>query len=1223
MAAFQSRNIRRFGACVRILEMDLSNVAITKVADVVSLYRNQITPEVSRNVEVGEYKVQATAKCIFQRELQNGVDSREQYISVNAIPVDKYAFRFIDQCTQKLDQKIDIYQNLGSNFIIAKIHSITFHFLKHSNICRLSGHSYIPTPEAVAKSKAIVNVQNKNDVLCFLYSILAVLYYAKVGSGSRQRPQAYKKYLHTLRYKEKDMPMRLCDIPKFERTNSHLAINVFMYKPTKRKERLLEEHNDDDDDYSTLEHPFLETVYRTRNKKRTPNRTVVNLLLLQEQSCYHYCAITNLDRLINTQKKGLGVPRIQNFWCESCLLGFRKRTSFEKHLPLCEQLSNGFTTYTMPKKTALEFSDLHKTISPPYAVYADFESILSPETSQACQLEKHIPCAAGYLFVQAAESLMNPIKTQYRSFFGSDAIVQFLHALEEDCKRVAQWIELYAKQNMVPMTQAQEADFRCAKVCYMCQRVKNKLVRDHDHFTGRYMGPACVKCNMARRVKKTFLPVVFHNLRGYDMHHIIKYAAGEMNGWELFPIAQTSEKFLALIVHLQSSTVALRFIDSLQFLNSSLAKLVSNLEPHEMQFTSANTTIPDLIKSSKGIFPYSYAKDFRSLLMCESLPPKSAFFNILTQRVDVSDADYMQAQQAWVAAKCRNLCDYMMMYLKLDVHQLADVFQTFRKTAMSEDSLDPLHFFSIPGLSWSSAFKMRADQGEEAIDLLQDVEMYQFFEHGIRGGMTFINKHYTRADENTQLLYIDINNLYGWALSQRLPCSDFEWIVDHSKLSQLLENLPSMDTENAHIGYVMEVDLHIPEKWHDFLDQLPPAPISEIPNVQAAPKCSVKKLLLTLKDKTNYIVHFRLLQFYINYMGVEVTKVHRAIEFYQDYVFKTYIDYNSQRRSEATNAFAKDYYKLKNNSLYGKTVENIRKRTNVRLCQTQQRLVTYTSKPTFKRVIIISDNMIAAFALPELVVLNKPVYIGQSVLDISKLRMYELNYRELAEYRMRFQCELNIVAGDTDSFFIECKNIDLKSELLPAMIEDGYLDTSNYPKEDELYSSRLASRIGKFKDESGGQDYDEWVFLRPKSYSLLKRGDSGGHLRAKGVILRQTQLTHSDYKCEYEAYKTAVEAEKESMDISVPDDNNNNNHGVEYFDDSSLDMEYDVDTSTTTPTTTTTTPLYVTQRRIGSKVHQLYTFENQKLALNIHDDKRCWVSYNTSHAYGHYSLNDE
>ena len=260
-------------------------------------------------------------------------------------------------------------------------------------------------------------------------------------------------------------------------------------------------------------------------------------------------------------------------------------------------------------------------------------------------------------------------------------------------------------------------------------------------------------------------------------------------------------------------------------------------------------------------------------------------------------------------------------------------------------------------------------------------------------------------------IVIDINNLYGWALSQKLPCKNFEWIIDHEILSTLISQLPSEDCENSDTGYIFEVDLHTAADLHDRLDQLPPAPISE-----ALPNSSVKKLLLHHKDKSHYLIHFRLLQQFMS-MGVKVTNVHRAISFRQDYVFKSYIDSNTAKRAASTTSFAKSYYKLKNNSLYGKTVENIRKRKNLRLCNTPKKLITYASKPTFKSSIAITENLVAAILAKDAICLNRPVYIGQAVLDMSKLRMYTLNYVELEQYRREFGCKIDICAADTDSFF--------------------------------------------------------------------------------------------------------------------------------------------------------------------------------------------------------------
>ena len=497
----------------------------------------------------------------------------------------------------------------------------------------------------------------------------------------------------------------------------------------------------------------------------------------------------------------------------------------------------------------------------------------------------------------------------------------------------------------------------------------------------------------------------------------------------------------------------------------------------------------------------------------------------------------------------------MLLYLKLDIYLLADVFESFRETAIIEDTLDPLHYYSIPGVSWDSALKSMP----RPLELLSDHTMYNFFESGIRGGMTFVNKHRV-TEHDGELLYIDVNNLYGWALSQKLPCSDFEWVIEADALHSLINALPQMAVDGDE-GFIFEVDLHTPPSLHNKLDQLPPAPISECP-----PSTSVKKLLLHHNDKTHYIIHYRLLQNFMS-LGVQVSKVHRAIKFHQDFVFKSYIDTNTVKRAASTTTFAKAYYKLKNNSLYGKTVENIRKRKNLRLCNTPKKLITYASKPTFKSSIAITENLVATILTKDVIVLNRPVYIGQAVLDMSKLRTYTLQYFELERYRNEFACDIDICAADTDSFFLCCRGVNLHNQLLPAMLRDEALDTSNYPSSHQLYTDKFTSQIGKFKDESAGVRYVDWVFLRPKLYSMLTEEDVE-HKRAKGVIMSQAKLTHAKY--------------------------------VQTLDEA--------------------TPHYVKQRRIGSTNHQLYTYETMKKALSSIDDKRCWIDGNNSLAYGHFKL---
>ena len=586
----------------------------------------------------------------------------------------------------------------------------------------------------------------------------------------------------------------------------------------------------------------------------------------------------------------------------------------------------------------------------------------------------------------------------------------------------------------------------------------------------------------------------------------------------------------------------------------------------QKRFTNSLHEIPANARDGKGIFPYSYATSQDVLEQAlASLPDhQTAFYDTLSDCVSVSEAEYVSAQSIWEQCQCRNLKDYMMIYLKIDVHLLADIFETFRQTAISEDQLEPLNFFSIPGLSWCAALKSLSTP----LDMLQDLTMYEFFEAGVRGGMTFVNQHHAVKSETSQLLYIDINNLYGWALSQKLPYADFEWVEDRAELARILTELPD---ETEDYGYTLEVDLEIPDAYHGFLSDLPPAPISQKP-----PNSSCPKLLLTLDSKKNYIIHSALLKYYVDELHVKVARVHRAIKFSQRQVFANYINSNTEKRAKAKSKFLKDYYKLKNNSLFGKSVENLRKRKAVRICNGPEKFLTYSSSPLFKYAIPISEDLVTNIMIKEHICLNRPVYIGQAVLDLSKLRMYRLQYGDLAKYRKIFDPvggSIKILAGDTDSFFLEVSNIDLQDQLLPMMFSDGLLDTSNYPHFHDLYSKKYENKVGLFKDESAGkEDYVEWVFLRPKCYSLLSADGTSSH-KAKGVK-RNTHLTHQQY---LEVYKS--------------------------FD------------PTTNPHTSTC--ITVSQRNIVSKQHQLQTICYSKRALSIMDDKRMWVGQNVSVPYGH------
>ncbi|GFS70105.1 c2H2-type domain-containing protein [Trichonephila clavipes] len=318
--------------------------------------------------------------------------------------------------------------------------------------------------------------------------------------------------------------------------------------------------------------------------------------------------------------------------------------------------------------------------------------------------------------------------------------------------------------------------------------------------------------------------------------------------------------------------------------------------------------------------------------------PTKKFYNRLNDEY-ITENDYQHANHVWNAFNIKTLGEYSDLYVKTDVLLLSDIFENFRSVCMKAYNLDPVWYYTAPGLSWDSMLKFT----KVKIELLMDYDMYLFIEKGIRGGISQCSNRYARANNKflpnfepskpqNFLLYLDANNLYGWAMSQYLPLNDFTW-VDFLDVDNI--------DENGEKGYILEVDLKYPESLHDDHSDLPLAPESSVP-----PDVK-KRLLTTLYPKTNYVAHIRNLKQYLK-LGLVLKKVHKILEFHQESWLQPYINMNTQFRTEAENEFEKKFYKLMNNAIFGKTMENIRKRVYIRLCNNGEKAEKLISKPNFK-----------------------------------------------------------------------------------------------------------------------------------------------------------------------------------------------------------------------------------------------------------------------------------
>ena len=428
--------------------------------------------------------------------------------------------------------------------------------------------------------------------------------------------------------------------------------------------------------------------------------------------------------------------------------------------------------------------------------------------------------------------------------------------------------------------------------------------------------------------------------------------------------------------------IELRFIDSFKFMSSSLDSLTTNLVRGGKKLFGFEEYTPKqyelLIK--KGIYPYEYMSEWDRFEETK-LSPKEAFYSKLNMS-GVSSENYEHACKVWKEFGIKNLGEYHDLYLKTDVILLANVFEAFREVCLKND---PTHFYTAPRLAWKACIK----KTKIRLELLLDPDMLLMFERGIRGGITqsvhrwakannpYMGSKFNPNEKVKYLQYLDANNLYGWAMSQPLPTRGFKWVKVKSEEISKLANLKSK-------GYLLEVDVKYPKELHDFHNDLPF--MCEKLKING-----VEKLVPNLYDKKKYVIHIRALDQALKH-GSVLEKIHRAIKFNQSDWMKGYIDFNTQLRTKAKNDFEKDFYKLLNKFCFWKTMESVRKHRNIKLGSSKEAYLKTVMKPNFKSGTLFGENLMGREMGKVKVVMNKPVYLGQAILVLSKIRMYEFHY---------------------------------------------------------------------------------------------------------------------------------------------------------------------------------------------------------------------------------------
>lgn len=423
-------------------------------------------------------------------------------------------------------------------------------------------------------------------------------------------------------------------------------------------------------------------------------------------------------------------------------------------------------------------------------------------------------------------------------------------------------------------------------------------------------------------------------------------------------------------------------------------------------------------------------------------------------------------------------------------------------------------------------------------------------------------------------------------MSQPLPIGDYQWMsesviernfntLDYQKNVASILNLK----DDADIGFIFEVDLHYPAELHDEHNDYPFCP--ERRSISGITKN--EKLFLTFFDKKNYIVHFSMLKLALEH-NLVLKKVHRVLQFKQSAWMKEYIDKNTDLRAKTSNDFEKNFYKLLNNAVYGKTMENLRMRSDIKLVNKWygsgkncgRNLI---AQPNFKKCTIFDEDLAAIELYKSHILMNKPVVIGMCVLELSKVLMYKFLYNYL---KPKYGRNVQLVYTDTDSFILEIKNNNVYEDI---RLEPDMFDTWDYPVDNIYGIERANNKVpGKFSDELKGEIITEVVGLRSKCYAVRTKIDK--EKKVKGVqknVLKKAKGVKKNVLENLVSFNDYYNCVKENC----------------------IEMRK--------------------QYSIRSMKHNVYTISMQKIALNPFDDKRYIIKPDgiDTLAWGHYKLDSE
>ena len=1070
----------------------------------------------------------------------------------------------IGMFTKKMNAKesVETTQINPSGFVDMGIEYERLNIVKIRNVF---ASSYIPLPDRIIHTKSCINIKN-NDEKCFLYCHLLHERYRKNGFKKIQGAERlhgekafnYNNEMIHLNYENIHFPIpynTFYIIKKIEEQNQ-IRINVFEYKENKKND--------------------IVPIYHS--KKEFEN--CMNLLVINDKKKkYHYVYIKNINGLLRSNLQHDGTK-----FCENCFKNFSTKRAFDSINHKCNYK---YDSSVLPSHMAIvdnklvkcpidmyvkEFNKKH-TIFLPFVMYCDFESILKKTEDE--KDEKH-PDKRQHELSSYCYNLVcreRPIFNRFKLYRGNGEESVIDHFLNEVKTNVLEHIKQCKKKfyALPVLTDEQLKRHKKIKKCEFCNVKFNteiKKVQHHNHLSGDFIATICQSCNSKIRVDST-LYIVFHYLRGYDIHYIITKINDYFKDSNINLLGHNSSSIFH--VGIQNN---IKIIDSHEYIKGSLKSLSENLKYKDIIHTRELVNKYGREYLIKDIFPFRYVDSF-SKYNENTFPDIEYFDNI--------NKDTYNKYRKFYYSMFNTLGEYSDYYLSKDVKLLSDIMESYRGLFMDKYGTEIFSHYSINSLTWEVMKKWCPVQ----IKILDNYKIYSAFESMVRGGLCDIAsmryacannkymKHYDPTTESSYIMHFDINSMYGHVMrSYPLPYDEFSYLTNE-EIQQF--NIWDYDI-NSEYGYILNIDIsEIDIKYHDFYNDLPLFPVKNKilkKNLSDYQKqilkdksfISTEKLICDLYKKENYTLHYLTLQFYLKMPGFKIKDINYIIKFKQAKFMKDYIEYNHKNRIEADNNNDKLMYKLMINSCFGRTLLNKMKySSNIKMFNDDdyEKVLKIISSDRFKDYEIIDENNALLNIEKQCIKLDSPSYIGSCILDLSKIIFYDNFYK----LKKRYGNNISLMYYDTDSYLCHIKTDDVYKD----MSEMDIFDMTSY-KSDFKYYKQGVYEMGLLKDENASSKDENSVYnsqiveacaLKSKLYGYRKENEK---VKFKGI---KNQL-------DFQSLKDAI------------------------FDNETIKSEF---------------------YTIKTKDHKIFSYTDQKLLMS-YTDKRYLYNPVMSYAYGHYMIDN-